>query len=176
MALRDFSWKTLIAIGLLAGLIQAATGVAMYLAGIYFVSWSMLVSLVVLLLCIVFGTRWYRDRALNGQITYRQALLVGIVISVCTGVVYAIYNIITIAFFYTGFLDQVVNAYLDRAPGTDYTPEYIAAMRASLTANTIALSNLIRLSVFGTILSAIASFFMREQNAGRHTVAHTSPR
>ena len=69
MALKDFNWKILIAIGFLAGLIQVATGVAMYLAGVYFTSWSMFPSLLVLLLCIVFGTRWYRDSVLKGHIT-----------------------------------------------------------------------------------------------------------
>jgi hypothetical protein len=162
MALKDFNWKALIAIALLAGLIQVATGVAMYGAGVYFASWSIFISFFVLLLGIGFGTRRYRDSVLNGQITYGQALLVGIVISVCTGVVYAIYNIISISFFYPRFLDQVISVN--------------GALRGRVTANTIALSNLIRLSVFGTILSAIASFFLRAQNAGRQTVTHTSPR
>jgi hypothetical protein len=85
MALKNFNWKILTAIGLLAGLIQVAAGVAMYLAGVYFASWSMFPSLLVLLLCIVFGTRWYRDAVLKGHITYGQALIVGIVISVSTG-------------------------------------------------------------------------------------------
>ncbi|HVI72187.1 MAG TPA: hypothetical protein VM656_11965, partial [Pyrinomonadaceae bacterium] len=74
MALKDFNWKILIAIGLVAGLIQVAVGVAMYMAGVYFVSWSIVASLLVLLLCVVFGTRWYRDSVLKGHITYGQAL------------------------------------------------------------------------------------------------------
>jgi len=93
----------LITIGILAGLIQVATGVAMYVAGLYFAAWSMPVSVLVLLLCILFGTRWYRDSALHGQITFGQALVVGIVISVCTGIVYAIYNTVSISFFYGVF-------------------------------------------------------------------------
>ena len=161
MVLRDFSWKTLIVIGLLAGLIQVATGVAMYVAGIYFVSWSILISLFVLLLCIVFGTRWYRDSALNGQITFGQALIVGIVISVSTGVVYAIYNIITISFIYPRFLEDWISLNLASAPASERTPEFLAAMRERVTANTIAVSNLIRLSVLGTILAVFASLILR---------------
>ena len=154
--LRDFKWKTIIAIGLFAGLIQVATGVAMYLAGIYFVPWSIFVSLFVLLLSIVFGTLWYRASALNGQISFGQALIVGIVISVSTGIVYAVYNIISISFFYPNFLEDMISGSL--APASRR-----AAMRESVTANTIAASNLIRLSVLGTILSVFASFLLKKK-------------
>jgi hypothetical protein len=158
---RDFNWKTLIKIGLLAGLIQVATGVAMYLAGIYFVPWSIFVSLFVLLLSIVFGTLWYRSAALKGQISFGQALIVGIVISVTTGIVYAVYNIISIAFFYPNFLEDMINASLAAAPSSRRTPEFIAAMRETVTTKTIAAANLIRLSVLGTILSVPASFLLK---------------
>ena len=149
MALKDFNWKTLIVIGLLAGLIQVATGVALYVADVYFAPWSMFVSGLVLILCIVFGIRWYRDSAQNGQITYGQALMVGIVISVSTGILYAIYNSISISFFYSRFLECMIIL----------NP----ANRESITVNTVSLSNLIRLSVFGTILSALASLILKKE-------------
>lgn len=163
MALKDFNWKILIAIGLVAGLIQVAVGVAMYMAGVYFVAWSIVPSLFVLLLCIVFGTRWYRDSVLKGHITYGQALIVGIVISVMTGIVYAVYNIISISFIYPRFLEDLVSVNVARLPASQRTPEFIAAMRESITANTIALSNLIRLSVMGTIISAFASLVHKKR-------------
>ena len=163
MALKVFNWKILIAIGLVAGLIQVALGVAMYMAGVYFVSWSIFPSLFVLLLCIVFGTRWYRDSVLKGHITYGQALIVGIVISVSTGVVYAIYNIVSISFIYPHFLEDLISVNLARVPASQRTPEFSAAMRESVTANTIALSNLIRLSVIGTMISVFASLILKKR-------------
>ena len=162
--LRDFNWKTLFAIGLLAGLIQVALGVAMYLAGIYFVPWSIFVSLLVLLLSIVFSTLWYRASTLKGQISFGQALIVGIVISVTTGIVYAVYNIISISLFYPNFLEDMINASLAAAPSSQRTPEVIAAMRQSVTAKTIAVANLIRLSVLGTILSVLTSFLVKNKH------------
>jgi hypothetical protein len=47
--------KALIGIGVLAGVAQAFAGAAMYLAGVYFAPWSMLVTLVLLVVCIVVG-------------------------------------------------------------------------------------------------------------------------
>ena len=163
MALKDFNWKILVAIGLLAGLIQVAVGVAMYVAGVYFVSWSFFPSLFVLLLCVVVGTRLYRDWVLKGRISYGQAFIVGIVISVLTGVVYAIYNIISISFIYPHFLEDLISVNLAMVPASQRTPEYIAALRESVTANTIALSNLIRLSVVGTIISVFASLVLKRK-------------
>lgn len=160
------NWKTLIAIGLVAGLIQVAAGVAMYVAGVYFASWSMLVSLLVLLFCIVFGTRWYRDSVLNGQITYGQAVVVGIVISVCTGIVYAIYNMIAISFLYPRFLENVIDLTIAHLPESQRTPELIGVLRQRITANTIALGNLIRLSLVGTLLSLFASLMLKRRPAG----------
>ncbi len=148
--LRDFNWKALITIGLLAGLVQVATGVAMYLGGVYFVPWSIFVALAVLLLCIVFGTLWYRASVLKGHISYGQALIVGIVISVSTGIVYAVYNIISISFFYPNFLEDMIRVSQ-------------ATTRESITVKFIAVSNLIRLSVLGTILSVFASFLIKNK-------------
>ena len=98
--------KALIGVGVVAGLAQVVAGVVMYLAGVYFAPWSMFVSLLLLLLCIVAGTKWYATQHLNGKITYFQALKVGIAISVATGLIYALYNLISISWFYPNFLDD----------------------------------------------------------------------
>jgi len=73
--------------------------------------------------------------------------LIGRIVQVATGIVYAIYNIISISFFYSGFLDEMIRLN--------------AAMRERITANTIAVSNAIRLSVLGTILSVFASLMLK---------------
>ena len=161
--MRHINWKTLLTIGLVAGLIQVASGVAMYLGGVYFVPWGIFVAMSVLLLCIVFGTRWYKASVPGGEISYGQALIVGIVISVSTGIVYAVYNIISISFFYPNFLEQMINATLSTVPASQRTPEIIAAMHQTVTMKTIALANLIRLSLLGTVLSIFASFLLKNR-------------
>ena len=157
--------KVLIGIGLLAGVVQAAAGVAMYLAGVYFAPWSMLVTLFLLLVCIVVGTRWYRDHYLNGEMTYLQALGVGIVISVCTGLVYAVYNMVSILWLYPNFLDEVVRARMAQTGVQQQGTESFAAMRAEVTAPGIAIPNLIRLSIGGSLLSLLSSLFLKQRTA-----------
>ena len=104
MPLKEGNRTALVGIGVMAGVLQVIVGVAMYLAGVYFKPWSMLVTGVVLFLCIVVGTRWYSIKYLNDEISYKQALIVGVVIAVSTGAVYAVYNLVSINFFYSGFL------------------------------------------------------------------------
>ena len=155
--------KVLMGIGLIAGVAQAAAGVAMYLAGVYFAPWSMAVSLLLLLVCIVVGTSWYRANYLNGEMTYWQALSVGIAISICTGVVYAIYNMVSITWLYPHFLDDVVRARMAHTAVQQHGTDSFASLRADVSAAGIAISNLIRLSVAGSILSLLSSFFLKRR-------------
>ena len=160
---REWNRTALIGVGLMAGVVQAVAGVAMYLAGVYFAPWSIFISLFVLLLCIVVGTRWYTAKYLNDEITYVQALIVGIVISVSTGLVYAVYNMISISFFYPQFLDEVVRVRMAQAAVQHQSPETFASMRAGVTASGIAVSNLIRLSIVGSLFSLLSSLFLKRQ-------------
>jgi hypothetical protein len=153
--------KALVGIGVSAGLAQVVAGVVMYLAGVYFAPWSIFVSLFLLLACIVVGTRWYRDHYRNGAITYWEAVGVGVAISVCADVVYAVYNMVSISWFYPNFLDEVVRA---RMAVQDQGPDSFAAMRAEVSAAGIAIPNFIRISVVGSILSLISSLMLKRRN------------
>ena len=163
MRFKEWNRAALLGVGLMAGVVQVVAGVAMYLAGVYFAPWSIFISLFVLLLCIVVGTRWYTAKYLKGEITYAQALIVGIVISVSTGLVYAIYNMISISFFYPQFLDEMVRVRMAQAVARHQSPESFASLRAGITASRIAISNMIRLSIVGSLLSLLTSLFLKRR-------------
>jgi hypothetical protein len=112
----------------------------------------MLVTLFLLLVCIVVGTRWYRDHYLNGEMTYWQALTVGFAISVCTGLVYAVYNVVSISWLYPNFLEEVVRTRMAQT-----------GVRAEVSAAGIAIPNLIRLSIVGSLLSLLSSLFLKRR-------------
>jgi hypothetical protein len=135
--------------GLASGLVQATAGIVMYLTGAYFSAWSMAVSLAVLLVCIVAGTLWYEARLGTGRLTFAQAFAAGAAISVCTGVVYAVYNLITITLVYPNFLDEMA-----RAQAAASVTQTFESLRPRLTVAMVAIPNLIRLSVLGSVLSA----------------------
>jgi len=148
-------------VGIAAGVVQVCAGVAMYLDGVYFAPWSMLVSIVVLIVCILAGTRWYAATCLSGRATYGQALVAGIVISITTGVVYAVYNLVSVTFFYPHFLDQVALARIAQMDARELPHESFEVLRGNLTAMTIAIPNLVRLSVIGSLLSSLSALLQR---------------
>jgi hypothetical protein len=158
MRVAEWNRGALVAAGLVSGVVQSAAGVAMYLTGVYFAPWSMVVSVGVFLVCIVVGTRWYTTHFLGNEITYPQAVFVGMTISLCTGVVYGAYNVISIAYFYPHFLDEVVRARIAQAGSGSF-----AALRAQVSAASIAIPNLVRLSLFGTALSLVTAMFLKKK-------------
>ena len=155
--------RVLIGVGVVAGVAQVIAGVAMYLAGVYFAPRSMFVNVFLLLVCIVVGTRWYAAHCLSAKITYLQALSVGIVVSISTGLIYALYNLISISWFYPNFLDEVVRARMAHHGVEEQSTASFAAMRAEVSALGIAIPNLIRLSLLGSILSLLTSLFLRRR-------------
>jgi hypothetical protein len=154
---RKWNLRALVIVALVSGLVQSASGVVMYLSGVYFSSWSMLVSVVVLTLCIVFGVKWYRNEV-DGDFRYAQAFAAGSAIGIGTGIVYAIYNLISINFFYPNFLDEVARTYASAGAFSFET------IRTNISPVSIAVPNLIRLSVLGIIISAIAAVFLRRSS------------
>ena len=156
--------KVLVGLGVIAGVVQVVAGVIMYLAGFYFSPWSMLVTGLLLLVCIAVGTWWYAMHYSNGGITYSQALKVGIVISISTGLVYAIYNLVSINWFYPNFLDELVRARLESTVPSQPDNASFSARRAEVSAAAIAISNLIRLSIMGTLMSLLTSLLPTRQS------------
>jgi hypothetical protein len=159
--------RGLLLAGLAAGAVQSAAGVLMYLAGVYFEPWSMAVSAAVLLACIVAGVGWYRGRYAGDGFSYLDALVVGAVVSLGTGVVYAVYNLISINFLYPNFLDEVARTHLATMTAAGAPAQSLESVRSGVGALPIAVGNLIRLTVFGIVLSAVVALFMKDR--GRAT-------
>ncbi len=171
-----FRWTRLVAAGLVSGLVLVIIGVAMYLMGIYFAPGSLLFVNLVLAACIVIATRWYARRVLEGRTTYWSALLVGVVIAACTGVVYVAYNIVSIMFVYPHFLEDMVQAEFARrqALGTDASQaaQTLESLRRETTVWIIAADNLRGLVKFGTVFSALTAIAFRKKWSKAAAVAH----
>jgi hypothetical protein len=169
--MKQLNWRVLFVIGLVAGFVQVLAGIVMYVAGVYFAAWSMFASLLVLLFCIILGTIWYRNNMLEGTMTFGQALILGIVISVSTGLIYALYNIISISFFYPHFLDDMIRNGVARIQASGLSSEQgsklIASMKRNATVPIIALGNFVRLSIIGGIFSLITSIILRRKDSSK---------
>ncbi len=175
MSAYPFRLGPLVAVGLIAGLAHVVVGVALYLAGVYFEPFSLRVMIGLLAACIAVGTWWYGKYVLGGRITYWKALLVGVVISVCSALVYVTYNIISVSFVYAHFLEDMVQAQFARASaGIDpaRAAELLDSLRAQLTLRTLVVGNLTAVCRLGTMFSVVISLgFMRRWRRARRVAA-----
>lgn len=156
-------------IALVAGTVQVAAGVSMYLTGVYFAPWSMVVSLLVLLCAIVWASRRCAARLQSDGMRPRWLDMVkaGVAASVGTGVIYAIYNLVSITYVYPHFLDDMANAIVAMQVPSSPGARSLDAVRADLSASTIAVGNLVRLSVFGSVLSVVVALLMSARRSSR---------
>jgi hypothetical protein len=90
-------------------------GIVLYLSGVYFQPWALILMTLLLPMYIAAGTWWYGKHVLRGRTTYPKALLVGVVINVITGLAYITYNVVSITFVYAHFLDNMTQAEFARA-------------------------------------------------------------
>jgi Protein of unknown function (DUF4199) len=155
-----FRWAPLVVVGLVSGFVHVAAGVIMYLSGVYFAPWSVRFMTALLAVCIVAGNWWYGKHVLGGCTTYWKALLVGVVISVSTGLVYITYNVVSISFVYPHFLEDMIQAEFARASvGMDAAgaAQLLDSLRAEITLRTIVAGNFAAVCRLGTMLSVLIS-------------------
>ena len=161
-------WKPLLSVCIISGLIQVIVGVIMYLAGFYFHPLSSIVSIVVVILCLILGLLWYRNNHMNGEGSYSQILIVGVFISISIGIIYALYNIISINFFYPHFMEDLINARAEilksRGLSDKQIEQMISFARTQLTAAGMAVRNFIFLSASGIVSSLVIAIFLRKKS------------
>src|SRR4030095_6135106 len=101
--------------------------------------------------------------------TYLQALTIGIVISVSTGIIYVLYNVISISFIYPHFLDDMIRDGVARIQASglssEQTAELVASLKRDATLPKIALGNLIRLSIVGAVISSITAIILTRKGS-----------
>ncbi len=175
MAAYPLRWAPLAKVGLVAGLANVVVGVVLYLSGVYFEPWALRLMTVLLLVYVAVGNWWYGKHVLLGHTTYPKALLVGIVISVMTGLVYATYNIVSISFVYGHFLEDMIQTEYARASaGMDAASaaQVLDALRAQMTLKALVVGNLMAVSRIGTAFSVLVSlgFLKWWRRAGRVAV------
>jgi len=159
--------RRILAFGVYAGLIQVLSGIIMYYSGIYFESWSILISLAVLIVFIYTAINYYSSN--SGVSRFWKLVLPGSIVGFLCGVIYSFYNLISITFIYTDFIEEARTALLlKRSVGL--TGAEIEALtndlQSSLTTGSIAFSNLILLTLIGFASSLLISIFFTRRRHG----------
>lgn len=149
----QFNLKIVLLMGIISGMVQILAGIIMYICDIYFERWSLAISLFILGLCILIATIVYLK--ILPKSTYRSLLLTGILVGVCTGLLYLVYNIISISFFYPDFISQAIAASDPADSGK------MESLNQNTLVASIALSGFLLLSISGLIISLIAPLISR---------------
>ena len=166
-------WAPLITLGAICGVVNVTVGVVLYVSGVYFQPWALILMTLLLPVYIAVGNWWYRKHVLGGHATYPKALLVGIVISVMTALIYVTYNVVSITFVYDHFLDDMIQAEFARASaGMDASSagRLLDTLRAEMTLRSLVVGNLLAVSRIGTAWSALIAigFAQRLRRAKVH--------
>lgn len=160
-------WKTAMVYGLYLALVLTLFSVITYVAGLILNPKIGYVSIALVIIGVVIAQINYRNRELNGAITYGQALGFGVAIMLFAGIVTALYTLVLYTFIDPGLIDQMKAAQEDALLQKGLTPDQIdAAMAmASKMMSPVWMSIMALVgSVFsGTIVSLITSIFVKKQ-------------
>jgi hypothetical protein len=151
-------WAPLIRVGVIAGLANVTVGVVLYVSGVYFQRWALILMTLLIPVYIAAGNWWYGKHVLGGNTTYPKALLVGIVISVVTALSYTTYNVVSIEFVYAHFLDDMIQAEFARAPAgmsASDAGRLLDTLRSEMTLGRLVAGNLLAVCRLGTAFSAL---------------------
>jgi hypothetical protein len=141
------------------------------IAGLYTSSALGIVQYAVLCGGIYFGTKAYRDKELGGHISYGNALVFGLIISIFAGIIVIFFNLILMRYIDPGLVDKVMavmeerlqNGWLSRMIPADQMDVALDKSRESLTSVWSIPSGVFVFSLIGFIFSLITSAFLKKE-------------
>jgi len=162
-------WDLILRAGAIAGMVEVAVGIAMYLAGVYFAPWSGPASLLVLAVSIAVGQKWYAAKSAPAPMGYLVAFAAGAMIAAITAATYVIYNFVSVSFFYPHFIEQMVAARFAQLHSPAMTQaqasELLNRLKSQITLRAIAINNFRFLAVIGSALAALLAAFTRQRSS-----------
>jgi hypothetical protein len=161
-------WKNNMNFGAITGFAIIIVTVLLYFLNI---SQNFAVSVIVYVIqiaAIVIGTRYLRDKILNGNITYGKALSSGTMISIFAAIIIAFYMFIFLKFIDPGELDKIFslmedNLYKQGLP-EDQIEMALDMSRKFTTPFTIAIGTVFSYGLWGFFFSLITSAFIRKKS------------
>jgi len=160
-------WKSAMVYGLYLALVLTLFSVILYVSGLILNTKVGYVSIVLTIAGIVIAQINYRNRELNGVISYGQAVGFGVAIMLFAGIVTALYTIVLYTFIDPSLIDQMKAVQEEALLGKGMSEDQIeAAMSMTSKMMTPAWMSVMGLfgSVFsGTIVSLLTSIFVKKQ-------------
>jgi hypothetical protein len=164
---RSTFWKSAMIYGLYLSVALTLFSVILYVSGLLLNQKIGYFSFVIYVAGIVIAQIYYRDRELNGFISYGQALGFGVAIMLFSGIVTALYTMILYTFIDPGLVDQMKimqeEALLQRGMNEDQIEAAMSISSKMLTPGWMSIMGLFGSVIFGTIVSLVTSIFVKKQ-------------
>ncbi len=159
-------WKSAMIYGLYLGVVAVLYSVILYVTGQNANKSLGYISFVIYAAGILLSQIAYRNRELNGVMSYGRALGFGVALMLCVGVIMSLYNIIIFSLD-PGLIDQIKAAteeqYLKSGMSEDQVEATMAFASKMMTPGFLSVSVLFGAVFGGTIISLITSIFAKKQ-------------
>jgi hypothetical protein len=160
-------WKSAMVYGLYLALVLTLFSVILYVSGLILNTKVGYISLVLTVAGILIAQINYRNRELNGTITYGQALGFGVAIMLFAGIVTALYTIVLYTFIDPTLIDQTKaiqeEAMLKKGLTEDQIEAAMSMTSKMMTPGWLSIMGLVGSVFSGTIVSLLTSIFVKKQ-------------
>lgn len=160
-------WTSAMVYGLYLALVLTLFSVILYVSGLILNTKVSYASFVLVIAGIVIAQINYRNRELNGVITYSQALGFGVAIMFFAGIVSALYTLILYSIIDPGLIDQMKimqeEALLQKGLSDDQIEATMVMTSKMMTPAWMSIMGLIGSVFSGTIVSLVTSIFVKKQ-------------
>ena len=164
---RKSVWKETLNYGLIMGLISIVFSVLTYMLDVTGKPWVILPSLIISIVALYMLLRSYRDTFNHGYISYGKAVGAGVVISIYSAILSAIYIYILYGFIDPGLVDKQILEAEEKLIARGMPEGSIDAaleMQAKFMKPWfMAVSSIFTAAFFGLILSLLVSLFIKKE-------------
>jgi hypothetical protein len=159
--------------GAITGIALIIYSLILYLAGQTFNNYLGWISYILLLAGIIMGTLLYRNKVLNGYISYGNAFLTGLLIIIFSAILSSFFSFILMRFIDPGLIEQLVSKteekLLSQGLNDDQIEIAVERMRKMMASPFSVILSLLGMIFIGTIISLItAAFIKKEGNTFEH--------
>jgi hypothetical protein len=157
-------WKTAMVYGLYIGILSTLYAVILYVMGQTQNKVLAYLPVIIYAVCIILAQIYYRDRDLNGSITYGEAVGFGVAVMLFSGIISALYNLIIFKID-PSLIDQIKmaqeEAYLKNGMSEDMIEKTMEMSAKMMTPGWMAIMGLFGAVIMGTVISLVTSIFVK---------------
>ncbi len=163
------SWKFALTYGLYIGVALIVLSLIFYLLDLHTEKWTSYLSYVILLLGILLAQMHYRDKHLDGDITFGQSFSVGFLTGLFASIIAAIFSFFFISYLGEDYVETLLEkTMVELEANPDLTDEQIeqsmSMVQKFMTPGIMTIFGLLSSTFVSLILALIAGAFTKKQD------------